>query len=62
MFSPHNTTVRAQREEALAVYPFGTLVAGRKKDGVITPRLETAADRVAIYGWHRLEGTAIQPL
>ena len=62
VFSPHHTTVRAQRDEALAVYPFGTLVAGRKKDGVITPRLETAADRVAIHGWHRLEGTAIQPL
>ena len=62
VFSQHNTTVRAQREEALAVYPFGTLVAGHKKDVVITPRLETSADRVAIYGWHRPEGMAIQPL
>lgn len=62
VFSQHNATVRAQRQEALAEHPAGALVAGHKKDVVITPRLETSADRVAIYGWHRPEGTAIQPL
>ena len=62
VFSQHNTTVRAQREAELAGHSPGTLVAGHKKDVVITPRLETAPDRVAIYGWHRKDGTAIQPL
>ena len=62
VFSQHNATVRAQRQEALATHPLGTLVAGHKKDVVITPRLATSPGRVAIYGWHRPEGTPIQPL
>lgn len=62
VFSQHNATVRAQRDTALAGHPLGTLVAGHKKDVVITPRLETAPGRVAIFGWHRPDGSAIQPL
>ena len=38
------------------------LVAGHKKDLVLTPRLSEPPHRVAIYGWHRLDGRAIQPL
>lgn len=38
------------------------LVAGHKKDVVITNRLRFHPDRVAIYGWHQLNGVAIQPL
>ena len=62
VFSEHNATLRTQRAAALSTYPLGTLVAGHKKDVVISPRLATAPDKVAIYGWHRLDGTAIQPL
>ena len=62
VFSQHNATVRAQRDAGMAAHPLGTLVAGHKKDVVITPRLVTSPGRVAIYGWHRLDGTAIQPL
>jgi hypothetical protein len=40
----------------------GDLVAGTKKDLVLTGRLRTAHDREAIYGWHRLNGKPIQPL
>ena len=40
----------------------GELVAGHKKDVVVTKRLVQLPDRVAIYGWHRLDGRPIQPL
>ncbi|HEY6900473.1 MAG TPA: hypothetical protein VI233_07515 [Puia sp.] len=40
------------------------LIAGIKKDVVISGKVSRDAkpDRVAIYGWHRLTGVAIQPL
>ncbi|MES2746681.1 MAG: hypothetical protein V4655_14710 [Bdellovibrionota bacterium] len=38
------------------------LVAGHKKDIVITNLLLRKPNRVAIYGWHLRSGTAIQPL
>lgn len=62
LFSQHNTTVRQQRAATLAAHPLGTLVAGHKKDVVLTPQLADAPGKVAIYGWHRPDGTAIQPL
>ena len=42
--------------------PFSTLIAGHKKDVVLTPQLADQPDRVAIYGWHRGEDDPIQPL
>lgn len=40
------------------------LIAGIKKDVVITGKLtrDSKANRVAIYGWHKPDGKAIQPL
>lgn len=38
------------------------LVAGHKKDLVLSPRLVSRKGKVAIYGWHRKNGRAIQPL
>jgi hypothetical protein len=61
-FARHNTIVRTQRHTQLAEHPLGALVAGDKKDVVITPRLATSLDKVAIYGWHQTNGMAIQPL
>jgi hypothetical protein len=61
-FTEHNRRVRQQRSAALTMHPFGALVAGHKKDIVISARLATAADKVAIYGWHQTSGTPIQPL
>jgi hypothetical protein len=64
VFDDHNTMVWGQRQTYLAQYPLGTLVGGDKKDVVITPLIYTypAPPRVAIYGWHQLDGTPIQPL
>lgn len=62
VFAAHNATVREQRVAVLGEFPLGTLVAGHKKDVVLTPRLVAAPDKVAIYGWHRPDGSAIQPL
>jgi MFS family permease len=47
-------------EEQLATAKRGALVAGHKKDVVVTNRLAERADRVAIYGWHYLDGKPIQ--
>lgn len=40
------------------------LIAGIKKDVVLTGKLlhSSKPDRVAIYGWHQLNGSPIQPL
>jgi hypothetical protein len=40
------------------------LVAGIQKDVVISGKItrDGKTDRVAIYGWHKLDGTPIQPL
>ena len=40
----------------------GTLVAGHKKDVVISNLLARTPGRIAIYGWHRPGGAPIQPL
>jgi hypothetical protein len=54
----HHQMVAAARGNAA----LGLLIAGHKKDVVITPRLLDNPGRVAIYGWHRLSGVPIQPL
>lgn len=38
------------------------LLAGHKKDLVVSTRMEARPDQVAIYGWHWEEGDPIQPL
>ena len=58
----HNTTVRQQRAGSLGTNPLGALVGGHKKDVVVTALLSTKTASVAIYGWHYLSGTPIQPL
>jgi hypothetical protein len=59
-FLRHDATVDAQFDRAGA--RDGLLVAGHKKDLVLSNRLSRAPGRVAIYGWHRAGGTPIQPL
>jgi hypothetical protein len=59
-FLRHDATVDAQFANAGARH--GLLVAGHKKDVVLSNRLSRAPGRVAIYGWHRANGNPIQPL
>jgi hypothetical protein len=57
-FVRHNELIEKQR----AGKTLGELVAGIKKDVVVSNRLSEKPNRVAIYGWHKLDGTPIQPL
>ncbi len=57
-FVQHNAIIETQR----AGKRLGSLVAGIKKDVVITNLLQQRRNRVAIYGWHKLDGDPIQPL
>ena len=61
-FALHSEIVRTQRTHFLPAPPAGALVAGHKKDVVITPRLADAPGKVAIYGWHQTNDAPIQPL
>ena len=54
----HERTIQSQLPKKY----WGKLIAGHKKDVVISNRLLSQPGRVAIYGWHRLNGVAIQPL
>jgi len=57
-FASHHDLIEKQRTGK----ELGALVVGTKKDVVVTNRLGEKPNRVAIYGWHRLDGTPIQPL
>lgn len=59
-FLRHDATIDGQF--ARAGVQAGMLVAGHKKDLVLANRLSRNPGRVAIYGWHRTNGRAIQPL
>ncbi len=56
----HNDLVAAQRSAIGS--PLGSLIAGDKKDLVLTNRLRSHLNRVAIYGWQTPDGRPIQPL
>lgn len=57
-FYQHHQMIENQR----AGKPLGLLVAGIKKDVVLTNRLAGREGHVAIYGWHKANGSPIQPL
>lgn len=54
----HHLIIEGQRKERKG------LIAGIKKDVVISGKIsrDPKPDRVAIYGWHKLDGAPIQPL
>lgn len=57
-FVEHNHIIEGQR----AGNPLGLLTIGTKKDIVLTPRIFEKPQRLAIYGWRKLDGQPIQPL
>jgi len=54
----HNRTIEQQRMGQRV----DGIIAGHKKDLVLSERLMERPERVAIYGWHRTDGRPIQPL
>ncbi len=68
VFAQHHALVRAQRDQATNTAPLGVLVAGDKKDVILSSRIYTNFARpavtkpVVIYGWHYQSGAPIQPL
>jgi hypothetical protein len=59
-YQMHNSMIDQQSQSRK--FPFGALVAGHKKDVVVTNRLIARPGQIAIYGWHRAIGDPIQPL
>lgn len=59
-FVEHNRAIEANREARAR--PLGALLAGPKKDLVLTARLLARPGRTPIYGWFREDGSVIQPL
>lgn len=57
-FRRHHEIIESQRPE----FDRTLLMAGHKKDVVLTNRLRERTHRVALYGWHSPEGRPIQPL
>lgn len=56
----HNQWIQERTSLEIVENP---LIAGHKKDLVVSPRLLVKTGKLAIYGWHNLgNGAAIQPL
>jgi hypothetical protein len=63
VFIQHNTMVREQLYEKYPANLKGELTAGNKKDIIISNKIYgQSSARVVIYGWHQLNGKAIQPV
>lgn len=69
-YKPDHTMVSSSKifqhnngiEGHLRANDHGRLIAGHKKDIVISKKLLGRSDRIAIYGWHRANYKPIQPL
>lgn len=62
VFKQHEALVDAQVLRRGTDHALGTLLAGHKKDVILSNRVWTNLDKVVIYGWHYLTGDPIQPL
>lgn len=64
VFATHDSMVWSQRQTFFPQHPLGELVAGDKKDVILSNYIygNPAPGRVVIYGWHYQNGTPIQPL
>lgn len=59
-FQEHNTQIEKQRKEAGGIN--GQLIAGIKKDVILSNRIAKQPGKVVIYGWHKSGGKPIQPV
>jgi len=59
-FVEHNAQINKQFGEAGGKN--SQLVAGIKKDVILSSRMESQPNKVVIYGWHKLNGQPIQPV
>lgn len=63
VFSAHHEIVLNQLQALGSSYKQGNLTAGNKKDIIISNKIYgQPTPRVVIYGWHKLDGKAIQPV
>lgn len=59
-FVEHNSQIELQKKEAGGQN--GQLIAGIKKDIILSHQLSDLSNKVIIYGWHQLDGKPIQPV
>lgn len=59
---PFGMEERGKKTNSIIAHLPGALAAGHKKDVVLSARLASVTNKVAIYGWHRTNGVPIQPL
>ncbi|MBL7965909.1 MAG: hypothetical protein JNK09_02855 [Prolixibacteraceae bacterium] len=59
-FSEHHTQIEKQLKEAGGKH--GDLLAGIKKDVILSERIARQPNKVVIYGWHKPDGKPIQPV
>ena len=63
VFIVHNTIVLQQLKDFQEKHLSSHLTAGNKKDIIISNKIYgQPTPRVVIYGWHKLDGKAIQPV
>jgi hypothetical protein len=59
-FEEHNAQIEKQLREAGGMK--GQLIAGVKKDVILSARIAKQPTKVVIYGWHKPDGNPIQPV
>lgn len=59
-FIEHNSQIEMQLKEAGGNH--GQLIAGIKKDVILSARIADQPGKVVIYGWHKPDGNPIQPV
>ena len=59
-FAEHNAQIEKQKTEAGGIN--GQLIAGIKKDVILSARIAKNPNKVVIYGWHKSGGVPIQPV
>lgn len=63
VFIKHNEIIIKQLEAFKQEHEQSALIAGNKKDIIISNKIYGQSNpRVVIYGWHKLDGKAIQPV